>query len=181
MELAKLTKPGDILLLFPNSQIGRLIVKATFGKVNHAAIVVNETTLFETDGDMGKAKFMPISKYDNRHLLIMRCSYLNNKEADLLKLCQRYNGTPYSYWDIITNGLFCWLRPQLREKVIAFLGTKRFMVCSELVARIVYQLTWRKEWADYEGMVPEDIRLLGRDDPINVKFCDISSHRNLPQ
>ena len=159
MKLTDIIQTGDWLLVYPKpgQWLGSLIRRVTFGEVVHAAIVVDKETLFETDGNMFTAKFTLPAKYEARHLLIVRCRSLQGKSEEIRKEAEKYKGTPYSYWDIATNLLFFWLAAPLRKKLIALLGTKAFMLCSELVARISYEVGQREELRTYEGVCPEDL------------------------
>lgn len=165
MSLKDEVKAGDILLICPKNWFGRLITRFTFGTVNHAAIVYDAKNLFETDGNMFVAKFGDIDKYDGRKIVIVRAEYMRDKIQKMKELCQKYNGSPYSYWDIATNAIFFFLARQIRSKVVGLFGDKKFMVCSELVARIVYEATGNKLWKDFEGITPEDIRDIALENP----------------
>lgn len=165
MSLKSNLKPGDILLITPKNTIGKLIVKFTFGKVNHAAICYDSENIFETDGDIFKADFAEIEKYEGRDVFIVRANYIRDRIKEVKDLCEKYKGRPYSYWDIVTNALFFFLARPIRSKVVGLFGSKEFMVCSELVARIVYEATGNKIWKDFEGMTPEDIRDIALENP----------------
>lgn len=166
--LTDIIECGDLLLTYPkHGGIGKMITKLTFGKVNHAMLAVTGSDIFETDGAFFKAKFTPSAEYDHHHVLIIRLKSMAGKEAKVEELCAKYLNSPYSYWDICTNGLFFWLAAPIRKKVVQSLGTKKFMLCSELASRIIYEATGRKEWEDYEGNTPEDMReiaLMNSDD-----------------
>lgn len=157
MKLADYAKPGDWLLFYPKKTniLGKIITRLTFGKVSHAAIYFGDGKIFETDGDLFKAGYADAEQYDGRHIAIIRVKGLRGKP--MMEACEKYKDSPYSYWDIATNGLFFWLAAPLRKNVVQFLGTKKFMICSELVARITYEITGRKELHDYEGLTPEDL------------------------
>lgn len=165
MTLKDSVQAGDILLICPKGGFGQLIAKFTFGMVNHAAIVYDGAKLFETDGDQFKAEFADIEKYEGRKLVIIRARYITKKIAEIQKLCKLYRGNPYSYWDIATNAFFFFLTRQIRNKAVKLFGSKRFMVCSELVSRIIYEATGNKLWKDFEGITPEDIRDIALENP----------------
>lgn len=160
MKIADYAKPGDWLLTFPKkgALIGWLITKATFGKVNHAAIYVGDGKIFETDGDFLRAKYTDAAEYDGKHVLIIGVRGMEGKEKELKAECDKYNGSPYSYWDLATNGFFFWLAAPIRKKLVEFFGTKKFMLCSELITRITYEITKRKELREFESSTPEDMR-----------------------
>lgn len=160
MKLSEVIQPGDWILVYPkrNQLLGKIIRKFTFGDVSHSAIVVDKDTLFETDGDMFTAKFTSPDKYEGRHVLIVTSKSLQGKADEIRSEGEKYKGAPYSYWDIATNMMFFWLAAPLRKKLIAFLGTKKFMLCSELTARISYEVGKRDELRTYEGVCPEDLR-----------------------
>ena len=152
-----------------------MIAKFTFGKVNHAALVYDKEKLFETDGDYWKAIFTnPDKEYGDRQLYIIRPSYIAGKTAKMKELCGKYENSPYSYWDLATNAVFSFLTRPIRSKVVGFFGSKKFMLCSELVSRIIYETTGYKEWKNYEGITPEDIRDIALENPADhtIKFYD---------
>lgn len=165
-KLEELVRVGDVILTCPNKGgIGTLIAKFTFGKVNHAAIVYDNVKLFETDGDQYRSTFNNISKYDGREVFLIRAKYMKERAIDLQRICKQYHGFWYSYWDIATNAMFFWLTRQLRTKVVGFFGSKNCMVCSELVARVLFETTGNKIWKDFEGITPEDIRDIALENP----------------
>lgn len=177
MKLRDVVLPGDILLIYPKPKqlLGKLIAGATFGKVTHACIVVDKDTIFETDGDLFKAQYQPLSKYAGRHVIIIAAKSLQGKEHDIKVRCEAYKGAPYSYWDIATNGLFFWLAAPLRKKVVGFLGNKSFMLCSELVARIAYDVGHHKSLREFEGDTPEDLRDLALENPDEYQYQDFQA------
>lgn len=177
MRLQDVAHPGDIVLVYPKEGqwLGKMIRKFTFGVVTHAFIVVDKKTIFETDGNMLTAKFQPIEKYAGRHLVIIASKSLMNREHDIKVACNKYNGSPYSYWDIATNAVFSFLAAPLRKKVVGFLGTKKFMLCSELVARIAYEVGHREEMRDYEGLNPEDLRDIALMYPDEYDYLDFQA------
>lgn len=177
MKLQDVVQPGDIVLVYPKEGqwLGKMIRKFTFGEVTHAFIVVDKKTIFETDGDMLTAKYQPIDKYAGRHLVIIASKSLMNREHDIKVACEKYNGSPYSYWDIATNAVFSLLAAPIRKKVVSFLSTTKFMLCSELVARIAYEVGKRKEMRDYEGMNPEDLRATALLYPEEYDYLDFQA------
>lgn len=156
MKLDKNIRTGDWILVSGTSTISKLIKKATIGKVNHAAMVYDDRQVFETDGSWGKAEFHPLAKFEDKKIIVIRPRFLTdfNKVQDLCKL---YEGTPYSYWDIVMNGLTGWLKDELRERLLSVTGNKKFMICSELVARITYETTQYKNLTYFEGLTPQDL------------------------
>jgi hypothetical protein len=172
---------GDWILVFPKKGqwLGQAINTLTFGKVSHAVLVVDKDTLFETDGDIGKAIFTKPEKYEARHLAIVSPVHMKDRYDQILAECKKLEGSPYSYWDIFTNASFFWLAAPIRKKVVSFFGSKRFMVCSELVARITYEATEssvfydsRAELMNYEGLTPEDLRDMAFEYPEEYKVFE---------
>lgn len=174
MKLRDIIQSGDWILVYPKpgQLLGKIIKKFTFGQVSHVALVVNKDTLFETDGDMFTAKFTSIEKYSGRHVIIVAPKSLKGKEQELTIRCEAYRGAPYSYWDIVTNMAFFWLAAPLRRKLIALLGTKKFMLCSELVARITYDIGRHESLRTYEGISPEDLRDIALENPEEYDYLD---------
>lgn len=160
MKLSEIVQKGDWLIYYPKKKsfLSNAITKATFGPVIHASMVKDSETVFETDGDMIKADFTPLANVEPRHVLVIRVKGLDGQGEKIDALMAKYKGLPYGYWDIAMHGLFFWLNPPIRKKLVEFLTAKPFMVCSELVARITYEITGRKELEDYEGLAPEDLR-----------------------
>lgn len=156
MNLKGFVKPGDLLFDSGNGLMSRLIKKFTFGVTNHVGIIYDESTIFETDGKYKKAQFHPLDKYTDRSVLIIRLKELEDY-SKIKELCTQYNGTPYSYWDIVTNALFSPLKDEVREWLVEKVGTKKFMICSELSSRILYEATNLTELSEYEGLTPQDL------------------------
>lgn len=177
MKLRDVVQSGDWLLVYPKPDqiLGKLIKKFTFGQVSHAALVVDKDTLFETDGDMLTAKFTSIAQYAGRHVIVIAPLSMKDREHDIKVRCEAYKGSPYSYWDIGTNMAFFWLAAPLRRKLISFLGTKKFMLCSELVARITYDVGKHKSLRDYEGLTPEDLRDLAIEYHEEYEYLDFQA------
>jgi hypothetical protein len=160
MKLSEIVKCGDWLLYYPKKIdfLDKLIMKATFSKLNHAAMVKDSQTVFETDGDMFKAGYTPLADVEGRHVLVIRCKSLQGKEQKILELMEKYKGSPYGYSDLIKQGLLFWMATPIRKKVVSFFGLKPIMDCSELMTRISYEAGGRKELRDYGGFTPEDDR-----------------------
>lgn len=163
MKLSEVVKTGDMLFVNGNSIISRIIKKVTFGEVNHVGIVYDKETIFETDLSWGKAEFHKLDRYDNKKVIIVRMRKLEDR-VSIKELCEKYNGTPYSIVDIATNLLFSGLKDQIREKFVRTLGTKKFMICSEMSAKILYEASGYKPFAKYEGLTPQDILQIVRQD-----------------
>lgn len=172
MKLSEIVKCGDWLIYYPkkNDLLDKIITKATFGKVNHASQVKDALTVFETDGDMFKAGFTPLADVDGRHVFVIRPRSLANKREKLLELFEKYKNSPYGYGDLIAHLAFFWLAAPLRKKAVSFFGVKPFMVCSELVARVTYEVTGREELRDFEAITPEDLLEIARLYPEEYEF-----------
>lgn len=150
-------KTGDWILPLGTTWMAKIIKKLTFGKVNHAAMVVDPDTVFETDGAWFKAKFNSLSKrFDDKEYYLVRPLFLRDNSL-IQPLCKKYDGSLYSYWDIGVQAVFSWLHPKIRERIAGFLGNGKFMICSELTARITFEATGYKQLADWQGLTPEDL------------------------
>lgn len=148
-------RTGDILFVSGTALVSKLIQKATKGVVNHVGLLYDRDTIFETDGGWGKAEFKPISRYNGKCIELYRYNNLSvNQEEEIKMLCNAYEGTPYSYWDIAVKGALCWLPSKQREKIASFLGTKSFMICNELTMRIMWESTHLPVFQYYEGSNP---------------------------
>ena len=155
-------RDGDLILVKGTGVVGSLIKGLTFGEFSHAAVVYDEHTIFETEsklaGGKGKAGFVSINKYKNHDYQVYRYNKMTHKKLERFhKACAKYHGFPYSNWDIVTNALFFWLADELRGKVVAGLGSKRYMRCGELTRRIYFESLPFKAWKDFEQGNPTDI------------------------
>lgn len=156
MKLHDIVKTGDLLFVNGNSLVSRIIKKITTGEVNHVGVVYDKDTIFETGLSWGKAEKHKLDKYDNKKIIVVRMRKLEDREK-IQELCDKYSGTPYSIIDIITNIIFSPFNDTIREKFVKTLGTKKFMICSEMSAKILYETTGYKPFKDYEGLTPQDI------------------------
>ena len=156
MNLKGIVKPGDLLFDSGTGFISKAIKRFTFGVTNHVGLIYDSDTIFETDVKWKKASLHPLERYNKRSILVMRLKELEDY-SKIQELCTQYNGTPYSYWDILTNALFSPLKDEIREWLVERIGTKKFMICSELSARILFEATNLTELSDYEGLTPQDL------------------------
>jgi len=157
---------GDILFAKGTSLVSKIIRKATKGEATHVGILYDEDTIFETDGSWGQAKFQPLSRYNGKDIEIYRYKSLYPGDFDEIRmLCYAYEGTPYSYWDVIVKLGLCWLPSKLREKLTAALGNRSFMICNELVMRIMLEVTEDKLFLKTEGSNPAKLRKAIREVP----------------
>jgi hypothetical protein len=123
--------------------------------------VYDKDTVFETDGDMYKAGMTPMADLEGRHVLVFRPRCMENKLDEFQEICKQYVDAPYDYPCLAIQGALFFLRPEIREKWVKFLTFKKFMVCSELMARVTYELCPAyEELRDWEGLNPEDCRRL---------------------
>jgi hypothetical protein len=121
------------------------------------AIVYDKDKLFEADNP-GLMRFNSIHEYDDKKFSVYRLKTLTPEQKMKIKdLCHQYENEKYSVLDITTNALFFWLAAPIRQKVVAAIGNKKFMVCSELVGRIIYESTQFKNFKYFEGLTPEDM------------------------
>jgi hypothetical protein len=133
----------------------KIIRKITAGSVNHVAIVVDKEQIFETSTKTFKAGYQPLPSVTKKGMILVRPTFLTqDHKAQLKVLCEKYKGIPYSLWDVALNLGFGWLKDELKTKVISVLGTKRFMKCDELVARLLYEVSLKKELRWFEGYDP---------------------------
>jgi hypothetical protein len=162
MKLADVVQLGDWLIYYPKKDgfLANMIRKVTAGPVIHVAMVKDSETLFETDGDTIKATYTKLEDVEGRRLLVVRPKGLEGRGPEIVALMEKFKGLPYGYWDIGMMFLFSWLAAPIRKKLVEFTTAKPFMVCSELVARITYEITKRKELEEYEALTPEDLRVI---------------------
>lgn len=153
--LAKIVQPGDLLFVRAENFVSKAIQKITFGTVNHVGVVYDSKQIFETDIAWGKASLRDLAKYDKAITLIMRCKDINPNRVKAL--CIKYDGTPYSWWDIWNNFALALLKDEVRKKLLEILGTKKYAICSELSARIIYEATSLGVLKNFEGLTPQDL------------------------
>jgi hypothetical protein len=156
MKLQDIVQPADILFLSGDNWISRSIQKVTFSDFSHVGIIYDKDTMFETDIKWGKASLRDIEKYNDNKVIIMRPVGICQAEY-IQKLCIKYNNTPYSFVDILTNFFLSPFNNTIRRKVVSWIGTKRFAICSELTARIYFEASKLAYLGGYEGYTPQDL------------------------
>lgn len=163
--MKKLTKKdhlrtGDVLFTMGQNWISKSIAAITFSKVSHVGIMYDPDSIFETDIKFGKAGKHPVSSYYGKDVRVFRPMAMTNEQIQRIKdLCNKYDKKPYSGLDILTNALFFFLHPKLRRSLVSAIGTKGFMICSEMTARILYgsdELRY-PYFKGYEGFQPADL------------------------
>jgi len=155
VSLKEITTTGDILFRAGQGWLAKVIRKITFGRVNHAQIVI-EGRIFETDAALGKSMYTPLPASTKKGMILIRPLFLASPQKEELPLlCEKYSHIPYDYWDIFLNIMLSPLKDEWRMKIATVLGTKRFMKCDELVMRLLYEVTLRKELKWYEGNTPQ--------------------------
>ena len=158
MKLSDIVEPGDLIFPSGDATISKLIKKATFSPVNHVAIVYDKTKTFETDGAWGKAMFRDLSNYEGKKIAIGRLLGVSKEQKEEIQdLCKLYENSPYSYWDVILNGMIFWLDENLRNSLANKLGTKKYMKCDELGARIIFEGTGYSPFEKYSSFTPGEL------------------------
>lgn len=163
MNLENIVQTGDMIFVHGNSWISRTIQKVTFSQVNHVGIIYDSKQVFETDITWGKASLRDLAKYNKVAVVIVRPKDIWPKGIQYL--CEHYDKTPYSWLDIITNLLLAPFKDEIRKKVVEVVGTKKYMICSELTARIMYEMTHLSYLRGYEGYTPQDLLTICLDHP----------------
>ena len=143
---------GDILCSLGHG----LIEMWTFSNVRHIGLIYDKKTVFETDLKYGTAGFYSLDKYDDEEIEVYRPIHIDKKK--FIELCNKYDKTPYSFWDIFNNIWTTFLHPKIRRKIVGFLGTKWAMVCSEISGLIIYKSTKYNVLKNYEGLIPSDFQ-----------------------
>lgn len=158
MKINDLVKPGDLILVQGDGNVSKAIRKVTHGQTNHVGVVYDDVKIFETDLSWGKAEFHDLEKYENVRIRIVRLKGLTYmQECAIQKLCEKYDATPYSFVDILTNFLLSPFNDSIRKKIVSVIGTKKYAICSELTARIIYEVTGYEPLSGYESLTPQDI------------------------
>lgn len=163
LNLENVVQTGDLLFVHGSNWVSKAIQKITFGTVNHVGIVYDQSRMFETDLAWGKASLRELQKYNKVPIILIRCKNVNQEQ--IKALCKKYDATPYSFLDILNNIIFSLLKNELRVRILQVLGTKKFAICSELSARILYEITGIKELSKYEGLTPQDLLVITRSLP----------------
>lgn len=159
MNLKEEVYTGDLLFYKGNSLVSKIIQKTTGSNFSHVGLVYDQEHIFETDLSWGKAQLRKLDHYEGKEIYVVRLRQLNNY-SKIKGLCQKYDKTPYSILDISTNLLFSMLKDSLREKLVRLVGTKKFAICSELSARILYEATKYSPFKHYEGFTPQDLFMI---------------------
>lgn len=158
--LNKLLKTGDLVFVQGDSWVSKAIRKITSGTTNHVGLVYDSETIFETDLSWGKAQLHPLARYEHSRIYVVRLKSLSlysKQMSEIKTLCQKYDATPYSFLDIMTNFIFSPFNDKIRENVVSKLGTRKFAICSELSARILFEATKYQPFKKYEGLTPQDL------------------------
>lgn len=148
--------------------VSNSIMKLTDSEVSHVALLLDdgagEPWYFETH--IGKnAAYVPARKYKDSAVVAFEILPKKKEFFNIVKgLCDKYQFAPYSPWDIFTQGATSWLAPNIRKGLVKFLGGKKFMICSELAARILYEADQEQfaEFEDFEGLTPADLLMACR-------------------
>lgn len=151
-------RTGDTIFVHGNG----LIEKFTLSNVRHVAIVYSHDSVFETDWKYGRASIRKMPAYNPGSISVHRFHKANDLryKMEIIKLCHKYDGTPYSFWDIFNNMWTFPLHPRIREKVVSALGTKWAMICSEISGKVQFEATGEQFLKDYEGLQPVDLKNL---------------------
>lgn len=164
MKLQELVQPADLIFVHGTNWISKIIQKVTDSDINHVGIIYNDRQVFETDLKWGKASFRDLNKYNNVQVIVLRPTYICT-QSYIQQLCEKYNKTPYSFLDILTNFLLSPFDEHFRKKVVALIGTKKYAICSELTTRIFYEASRLEYLKGYEGYTPQDLLTTCLDHP----------------
>lgn len=139
---------------------GRLIKFNTKSKWTHVGIIIHED---ETTYTIAEAlnKGLTISKYNKEGTI----PYSTIKEVDikvseqeLKRICEKYEGAPYDWFSIINIALY----GILGRLALNFKGP-RSLICSEFVARVLYEaseghINFEEEYVKpYDLITPAEI------------------------
>lgn len=143
--------------------VSKSIMKLTDSEVSHVGIQLGEW-IFETH--IGKnAAYVPFRKYKDSKTISFEILPKKHNFYDIIsELCDKHQFAPYSPWDIFTQASTSWLAPKIRKGLVSFLGGKKFMICSELTARILYEADQFQfaEFEEFEGLTPADLLMTCR-------------------
>lgn len=151
-------RTGDIYFVSGKTWLSAIIKLLTFGKMTHCGLVVNPTTIFETDGSLKKAKYRSIDKLLESKVEVYRPLFLNeDMMTQIGYLCGKYNGTPYDYWDVFLNAIFFWLPTEKKKKLIEKLGCKALLKCDEMTMMIMFKATGYKGFERWISSNPNEL------------------------
>lgn len=153
-------RTGDVLFVSGTGFVGGGIKFITRSDVSHVGIIYNSQLIFETHAGQN-ARLNPIKKsYSGKKIELYRPPLDEKEREKVISLCHKYNGSQYSMFDIGTNFLFSWMKSPARRKVVAALGRKGWMICSEITARILYEVNPEKfsYLSTFEGLRPDDLK-----------------------
>ena len=152
-------KTGDVYFLLGNG----LIERVTFSKIRHVGIAYDDKTVFETDLWQRRAGFHSVKKYDGKKIEIWSVKALDPMKVR--RLCEKYDKSPYSMLDIINNFWTAPFHPEIRKKIVGWLGNQKFMICSEITARIIFESTGLECLKGWESLEPVDLRNIFIENP----------------
>jgi len=153
---------GDILYVSGKGIVSSVIKFFTGGPVSHVGVIYDTRLVFETDGAWMKAQLYPLTKYNAAKVYVRRLKSMTGAQKGCVQeLCEKYNNTPYSYWDIILNAVGIVLPKKKRKKFVSVLGTKAFAKCDEMTRRIIYEATGYPPFENFEDSTPSDMFIDG--------------------
>ncbi len=158
-------KTGDVVFVSGHGAISHGIRFITRSKASHVGIVYNKQLIFETHLHQN-ARLNPIkTTYAGKIVEVYRPPLIEVEREKVIKFCHKYNGSKYSLFDIGTNLLFFWLPSRWRRKTVSTLGRKGWMICSEITARILFDVNPEKfkYLGMYEGLQPGGILKLAKE------------------
>jgi len=165
--LKEFVQTGDLIFTASTGIFGKVIRKVTDSMVNHVQIVLGKR-IFDTDGEYGKAGYRELSAVTRKGMIIMRSNFLvTPQKEELTVLAEKYKGIRYDYWDVALNLILSPLSNPLRKRLITFLGTKAMMKCDELVMRLLYEVSLKKELRWFEGNTPKSFLAITLKNPLN--------------
>ena len=149
---------GDLLFHSGTSWISRLIRWVTGGRMSHVGLIYSPDKVFETNFTWVTAKVRPLSGYKGKKITCLRLKTIVRPTRDkIVKLCDKYNGFPYSYWDCAANFIGAPLPEKMRKKFVAAVGNKRFAKCDEISMRILWEATGYAPFKQYESHTPNSL------------------------
>lgn len=151
-------KTGDIYFVEGSGPISFIIKLVTRGAISHVGIRYSDRLVFETDGAWGMAQFFGVDKYKGKKVHWRRYTMICEEHRLLIqRLCEKFNRTPYSYWDIALNLIASPMPKKWRHKFVSMLGTKAFSKCDEMTMRIFYKATGYRLFEHYESSNPSEM------------------------
>lgn len=138
----------EIIFFSSNSVIGKLIQAFTQCKWNHVGVITKrEGNIVQVHEAL--ADGLVITTYDLKNLpndfeIEIKKLKVKMHPLQIEKRANAYFGRPYGYLDLLLIILYRYLKPFKLHKPIYWLTNGNKLICSEFVARLLYDVTYKE-------------------------------------